>query len=309
VATAQNHGTPGDGWTVLDVVGIRRSGSERAAASLFALGAVGVQESWMEGTAPPPRQPWDDGPAPEEPERHVLTAWFEETVPVDRAQAVRTLSPWLDAHTELVWRREAPRDWEAESRASFRPIEAGGFVIAPPWDAPEGSVRIEPGAGFGTGDHPTTRQALTLLEPLLTDTTTVLDIGCGSGVLALAAASRGARVHGIDIDPAAVANAEHNAQLNGFDATFSTDPPEDCAPAEIVLANLHAELLVHYASTLERLATRHLVLAGILSDRLDAVTKAFRWSVRQVLRAPGGDGPDDLEWIALHLVPVSKADR
>ncbi len=270
---------------------------------LFALGAIGVQESWLEGTAPPPRQPWDTGPQAEGPDRHVLTAWFEE---VDRATVLTRLKPWLDSTTEIVWRQEAPKDWEAESRAAFRPIEAGGFVIAPPWDAPDGAVLVEPGAGFGTGDHPTTRQALTLLGPLLDGAPTVLDIGCGSGILALAAASRDARVHGIDIDAAAVANAEHNAALNGLgepDVRFTTDPIDALAPADIVLANLHAELLVGFAPELQRLATHHLILAGILSDRAASVREAFSWSVHRELTAPGGDGPDDLSWVALHLVP------
>ncbi|MCB9679456.1 MAG: 50S ribosomal protein L11 methyltransferase [Alphaproteobacteria bacterium] len=278
-------------WVALDIVGLRRSATDGASAALFALGAVGVQESWLPGTAPAPRQPWDTGPYPPLPARHVLTAWFEHE---DRPAAIRALGPWLDADTTLVWRTEEEKDWEAESRAGFTPIAAGGFVVAPPWDAPEGAILVEPGAGFGTGDHPTTRQALVLLDGLTGRT--ALDIGCGSGVLALAAASRGFEAHGIDIDEAAVANAVHNAALNGLPATFDTRTPDALAPADVVLANLHAELIVRFADDLMRLTRHHLVLAGILADREPLVRAAIPWPVAQRLV--------DGEWIALELRPA-----
>ncbi|MEZ4322786.1 MAG: 50S ribosomal protein L11 methyltransferase [Myxococcota bacterium] len=285
------------GWFALDIVGLRRANTGSASATLFALGAVGVQESWLEGTAPPPRQPWDRGSAAPLPKRHVLTAWFEVE---HRAEAARALAPWLDAETELVWRVEEERDWEAESRAGFKPIVAGGFVVAPPWDAPEGSLLVEPGAGFGTGDHPTTRQALLLLDGLTTGAAlagrTALDIGCGSGVLALAAASRGMRAHGVDIEDTAVANARHNAGLNGLDATFDGRTPYVLEPADVVLANLHAELLVELAPELLRLTRHHLVVAGVLADREPLVRAALPWPVAQRLV--------DGEWIALELRPA-----
>jgi len=275
-------------WAALDIIGLRRSHTGAASAALFRLGAVGVQESWMEGTAPAPRQPWDDGPAAPLPDRHILTAWFEAE---DRSSAIHALRPWLDAHTELSWRTEVHRDWEAESRARFKPLEAGSFVIAPPWDAPEGAILVEPGAGFGTGDHPTTRQALVLLDGL--EQSSALDIGCGSGILALAAASRGATVHGVDIEPAAVANAQHNAELNGLSASFDTRPMHELEPADLVLANLHAELIIRHASDLMRLANRTLILAGILADRELRVRNAIPWEVARRLV--------DGEWVALEL--------
>lgn len=278
----------------LDIRGIRTGNTGAVSGALFAMGAVGTQESWLEGTQPPPRQPWDTGPAPAPPSRQVLTAWFEE---VDRAEVVRALAPWLDEQVELVWRVEEERDWEAESRAGFAPIIAGRFVIAPPWDAPPGAIIVEPGAGFGTGDHPTTRQALQLLDDLSGNPAirTALDIGCGSGVLALAAASRDLRAHGIDIDEAAVANARNNAALNGLAAmaTFDTRTPTELQPADLVLANLHAELIVRFSQELERLTRHRLVLAGILADREPMVRDAL--GLREARRLVDG------EWVALEL--------
>lgn len=280
------------GWVALEVRGLLRARLDAGSGACWSLGAVGVQEGWLDGQAPRPRQPWDTGPDAPLPDRAVLTAWFPPDV--RRADVLVALRPWLDASCDVSWREEPETDWEAASLASFRPIHAGPFVIAPPWDAPPGALLVDPGAGFGTGEHPTTRQALELFADAAAPPGTALDIGCGSGVLALAAASRGWTAHGTDVDPSAIANAEHNARLNGLRVTFDLRTPEHLDPAELVFANLHGELLVAMAPDLQRLARRTLILAGILEDREAAVRRALPWPVDARLQ--------DGEWVALRLV-------
>lgn len=282
-------------WFAFEVRGILRSRVEPASAACFSVGAAGVQEGWLDGEAPPPQQPWDEGPPPPLPDRAVLTAWFEG--PVDRGAVLAAVRPWLDARSTVGWREEPEVDWEAESRAAFKPVSVGAFVIAPPWDAPPGALIVEPGAGFGTGDHPTTRQALELFDaahPAGSPAGTALDIGCGSGVLALAAASRGWSAHGTDIDPAAIANAEHNRALNGLSATFDLRPPAELEPADVVFANLHAELLGKLSAELTRLARAELIVAGVMVGKEAGVRAALPWPVAERLT--------DGEWVALRLV-------
>jgi len=107
--------------------------------------------------------------------------------------------------------------WEERWRAFHRPVWIGPLWVGPPWEAPPAAsvpVVIDPGRAFGTGAHPTTRLCLELL--LEQEPTSVLDVGCGSGVLSIAAAALGfAPVTALDVDPAAVEETERNAAVNG----------------------------------------------------------------------------------------------
>lgn len=275
-------------WAV-EIQTLRASKVKAVSAMLFELGAVGVQEDWMPGTAPAPRQPWDDGPLPPTPDTRLLIGWFDERL--ETAVGER-LTPWLTEHTQVVWRLEPEVDYEAQSQAAFPPIQVGSLCIAPPWSAKPGDLIVEPGSGFGTGDHPTTRQALLLFQRLEGPVGRCLDVGCGSGILALAAAREGWIVHGTDIDDAALANAAKNAAANDLQATFDRTVPADLEPAPLVFANLHAELLVGFADALTQLTTGDLLLAGILADREPLVRAAFT--------LPLVDRLVDGEWIALH---------
>ncbi len=239
--------------------------------------------------APPLRQPWDTGPPPPLPSHVLLRAWFEDP---DQERIVAALGA---VGVPLRWVPVAEVDWQAEFRSRFAPIHVSSrLVVAPPWDAPTGSLIIEPGQGFGSGSHPTTLAALAALDALADDVETVLDIGCGSGVLALAAAHLGIRASGVDIDEGAVADAVRNAALNNAEVTFSTTPVAQLAqPADLVLANLHAELIVTLAPHLVRLTGRWLVVAGVLADRVHLVHRALEPALERTEEVREG------EWVSL----------
>jgi ribosomal protein L11 methyltransferase len=291
-------------WRELRLTGVPRGLVAGLSRALMAHGAAGVQEDHLPGQAPPPRQPWDTGPPPPVARRLVLVAWFQGA---DEAAVLRQLARrWPDAAAAATWCDVPEVDWVASSEAAFPPVGvAPGLVIAPPWNAPEGALRIEPGEGFGTGHHASTLGALRALWALLDDhehatpspkpspALRVLDVGTGSGVLALAAARRGCSARGIDIDGDALRNADHNARLNGMQVAFDATPLAAIdGTFDIVLANLYAEVLAACAAELAKVTGAHLVTAGVLADREDLVTEAFAPWFTALSRAQDG------EWVS-----------
>jgi ribosomal protein L11 methyltransferase len=179
--------------------------------------------------------------------------------------------------------------WADAWRAHFRPLRIGHrLLVTPPWERPDAERRqvvvIEPGRAFGTGSHGSTRGCLELLERTLArePAERVLDVGTGSGILAIAAARLGAvSVTGLDLDPDAVAAARANATRNGLADRVTVEPggPEDWSgpPAALVLANLLAPALVALAPALGRCCATpgRLIAGGLLSHEVPAVTAAF----------------------------------
>ena len=192
---------------------------------------------------------------------------------------------------EIVVAPLAPQPWADAWRAHFRPVPVGRrLLVCPPWDAPASTtdggrvvVLIEPGRAFGTGGHGSTRSCLELLERALADgrVAHVLDAGCGSGVLAIAAARLGvARVDAIDLDPDAVAataeNVRRNGVAGGVRATLaSVESWTEAAP--LVLANLLAAAHVALAPRLVSLVQPggRLIAGGLLAAEVPAVAGAF----------------------------------
>ncbi len=259
---------------------------QTASAALFAVGAQGLQEDHLPGQAPAPRQPWDEGPLPPPPARIVLRAWFEG---VDSTDVDARCGPG-------EWTPVDMRDWVAESQAGFTPVEISDrLVVAPPWDTRPGCLVLEPGLGFGTGAHPTTRAALVAVDALCDEVRTLLDVGCGSGILALAGAHLGLESTGFDVEEAAVREARRSAELNGLQVDFSTRSFSEIeGQFDLVVANLHVELIVALQADLRRVTGRWLVLAGILADREDRLSGLFDGWV-QVRRDVDG------EWVCLWL--------
>ena len=177
-------------------------------------------------------------------------------------------------------------DWVRATQAQFGPLRVGERLwIVPSWSEPEdvGSInlRIDPGLAFGTGSHATTRLCLRWLEAHLPRGATLLDYGCGSGILTIAAARLGAGgVRGVDVDAQALVASTANARTNGVDASF--DLPDALPPGtfDVVVANILANPLELLAPLLAGRvnAGGHIVLSGILEAQAAQVAAAYaRW--------------------------------
>lgn len=169
------------------------------------------------------------------------------------------------------------KDWEREWMDNFHPMKFGKKLwICPSWrDVPDPeavNVMLDPGLAFGTGTHPTTALCLTWLDGLDLAGKTVVDFGCGSGILSLAALKLGAaRVIGIDIDPQALQASLANAQRNHVEDRLSLYLPKDqpTLKADVVVANILAGPLRELAPTIIAYVGEHgeLALSGILENQ------------------------------------------
>lgn len=197
---------------------------------------------------------------------------------------------------------EIADDWSERWRAFHRPVVLGGRVtIRPPWEPPGETaldVAIDPGQAFGTGAHATTRLCLELMLESSVGQGTFVDVGCGSGVLAIVAAKLGFdRVIALDHDPAAVAATEENARRNGAPVTARRfDLRRQPVPAaDLVVANVLAGPLIGWAASQERLGPE-LILSGILTTEAAGVLAAFERRGLTPTRRRERD-----EWTALAL--------
>ncbi len=221
-----------------------------------------------------------------------LVIYFPENIPTDEVELALTalLQQLADsgapAYTPVFnWEREGEGDWVTAWQAHFTPIQVGDrLIVLPEWeDDPQGriAVRIRPGRGFGTGGHGTTATCMERIEAHLASTpnATVLDVGTGSGILAIAAKKLGAAaVTGFDNDPDAVENARQNAALNQTDITLFTGTVDTVQEHyDLVLANLLAHVIVELMPELARVTAPHgrLILSGILNEQVDRIDTAL----------------------------------
>ena len=177
-------------------------------------------------------------------------------------------------------------DWVQKNRAQFQPIEISERIwIVPTWHAAPNAdainIVLDPGAAFGTGSHATTRLCLQWLEANLSaaEKSTVLDYGCGSGILAIAAMKLGAAsALGVDIDVHAVETAQFNAAQNNVPVAFTVTDVPLVAMADITVANILANPLKMLAPLLasHTRAGGRLVLAGILDQQADEMIAIYR---------------------------------
>ena len=177
----------------------------------------------------------------------------------------------------------AERDWVRETQAQFDPIRISARLwVVPSWHTPPEpsaiAVSLDPGVAFGTGSHPTTRLCLRWLERNVHGGETVLDYGCGSGILAIAAMKLGAAcAAGVDIDPAAVRAAGENARRNRVACEFSDSRSPLASEADIVVANILANPLRLLAPLLAQCvrAGGRLALSGILEHQQEEVEGCY----------------------------------
>lgn len=184
------------------------------------------------------------------------------------------------------WRvqRVEDEDWVRRSQAQFAPVSIGERLwIGPSWspvpDARRAIVRIDPGLAFGTGSHPTTRLMLRFLERHVRGGERVLDYGCGSGILAIAASKLGAsRVDAVDTDPEAIGTAAENARANGVTMLAALPEGLPCAARyDLVVSNILAQPLILLAPLLAARVAEpgRIALAGILESQAEEVARAY----------------------------------
>lgn len=217
----------------------------------------------------------------------VVTLHFTQVAERDAAVDLLASRGWLDQASLLT--EELPDEgWAAKSQANLPAIRVGRVVVAPPWDRPETPpssdlviIEVEPSTGFGTGHHQSTRLCLQALQSLRLDDARVLDIGTGSGVLAVAAAHLGAReAVGVDNDPDAIESAEDTLRRNAVTGVRvelrGLDDPA-LEPADVVCANLTGTLLRQQGARVQQLIVPGgaAVLSGFTEDEARWVREAF----------------------------------
>ncbi|MGC1386862.1 MAG: 50S ribosomal protein L11 methyltransferase [Steroidobacteraceae bacterium] len=215
----------------------------------------------------------------------LVRALFDESH--DPALAIHGLAIRLGPHITAAARVRAveARDWERVWLADWKSLRFGRRLwvcpttAAAPEDASAVVVRLDPGLAFGTGSHPTTALCLQLLDALPLSGLSVIDYGCGSGILGIAALMLGAaQVTAVDLDPQALIATRENAIRNGVSAKLETQTvPAELRPANCVVANILEQPLIELAPTLTAAcaAKGDLILSGILKTQAYAVKAAY----------------------------------
>jgi ribosomal protein L11 methyltransferase len=301
-------------WPALVIRSAAVLGSDREdaiSACLDDFAPVAVQD--LTPLPLPPGGLWDPTfPPPPEPPPAPLhwRVFFATAAQRDAARnALGQAFPALDLATEEV----SDEDWAARSQRALTAVRAGRFIVAPPWDVPQQTdatvIIIEPSRGFGTGHHASTRLCLRAMSDVDLRGKRVLDLGTGSGVLAMAAFASGAReVIAVDIDQDAIDSARESARLNprighihwlvgdfrerGWDALSG-------GPFDVVLANLTAGMLTSSAARIRELITRDgtLICSGFDEDEQAGVEQALGLTRRAAF-------VDD-RWVGLTLQGVA----
>ncbi len=199
-------------------------------------------------------------------------------------EGVEALMMQLDNTMKVEYKMQtkANEDWISAYQNSIEPIEVGNFYIYPSWyESKEDkiNIKIDPALAFGSGHHATTASCLEFIAKYVQEGDSVLDVGCGSGILALAANKLGAKVDLCDTDPLSIESAKENFALNN--ATYNTIWEGSANKAQnaydVVIANIIADVLKLISSELKK-ATRKggiILLSGILDKKESIVSKAF----------------------------------
>lgn len=193
----------------------------------------------------------------------------------------RALGQIVDVDMTLT--KEKNDDWIAQYQSAITPIEIAPFYIHPTWEAPkEGmlNIAIDPALAFGTGHHPTTASCLRGIASYVKEGDEVMDVGCGSGILAMAALRKRAIVDACDTDPLSVDNSRVNAVQNNVSYRRLWEGPinETQEQYDVIVANIVADVLVFIASDLKKRLREKgtLILSGIMDKYEDKVLRAYK---------------------------------
>jgi ribosomal protein L11 methyltransferase len=212
-----------------------------------------------------------------------ISAMFDMDVAVNgalaQAAAACMLPATMTGRVEII----DDKDWVRHTQSQFEPIRiTAGIWIVPSWHAnpdPKAiNIILDPGLAFGSGSHPTTQLCAAWLAERVRPGLSVIDFGCGSGILAIIAARLGAgHIFGVDIDPVAVTTAHENARANNVTCTFIDGSTTITHQADLVVANILANPLKILAPVLGQLTRSggRLVLSGLLVEQIDAVSECY----------------------------------
>lgn len=294
-------------WYALDLE-IHSTAREAVEYALMEAGALGTETNDRETFCRTALESKDNENPLEQPDFRV-SAYFDtipdrELVRGELAAALRLYELPSSSVSKMDLREVADEDWLGEWKKNWQPVATGRFVVAPPWSevaeaADQLVIRIEPGMAFGTGTHETTRLCLGAIEKHFRGGS-FLDVGTGTGILAIAAAKlfAGARIEGCDTDAAAVAIARENARLNGVadNITFRGGTVEETtASTDMVCANLTADVILKILPVLLGATCGRLILSGILDSQGE--------TIKGRLRESGVAAPieimSDGEWVAI----------
>lgn len=210
------------------------------------------------------------------------------------------------AVVETKWVNE--ESWANEWKNYYKPVRVTErLTVKPTWEeyTPESDqekiIELDPGMAFGTGTHPTTRLSMRLMEKYLAPGMRVIDVGCGSGILSIAAAKLGAKkVLAVDLDPLAVASTENNVKQNGVEKVVTAREgdllKEVAETAECVVANILAEIILLFTHELPRVLTPGgiFIASGIIEEKADQVTSALEQFGLEVL-----ESINEERWVAI----------
>lgn len=219
-------------------------------------------------------------------EATVIVALFEQNLNLDSCLNTLSTNPGIANQQDIKIEIIEDKDWERAWMDDFKAMQFGDSLwICPSWQTPPQpdavNIMLDPGLAFGSGTHGTTSLCLQWLEQANLTEKTVIDYGCGSGVLAIAAVLLGAKqVYGVDNDPQAISATLDNSARNKLDSSvISACLPENFPAMEvdIVLANILCAPLIQLAETLANHVKTDglIVLSGILEEQADLITERY----------------------------------
>ncbi|EKD54029.1 MAG: hypothetical protein ACD_60C00128G0005 [uncultured bacterium] len=249
-----------------------------------------------------------------EPKPGALDLWptlkmiglFDETLSVEAILAFLKEQQRSEHIKEFSIKKIVDQDWERACLESFKPMPFGKRLwICPSWQTPPDPLAVnlilDPGLAFGTGTHPTTSLCLTWLEQHIQPQQSVIDYGCGSGILGLAALKLGAKkVIAVDHDTQALEATQKNAARNHMTPKqLITCLPRDLPTplkADLLIANILARPLIELAESFASMTTHQLLLSGILYEQIDSIISAYSTWFKQI------ESIRQDEWAALYFM-------
>lgn len=200
-------------------------------------------------------------------------------------------------------------DWEEKWKENFKPIPAGRFLIIPEWEIYQGDeyipIKIKVAMAFGTGLHPTTQIMLRLIPDFVQPDSKVLDAGCGTGILAIAAAKLGADVDAFDIDPVAVEECKTNSWENEVKVNcFVSDITSDLKEYDIILSNLQIDIFEKSFDILAKKFKKYWLLSGIFKEaEKDRILQMAQKNNLEVIKVEqqSEEGREDYVWYGFVL--------